>query len=394
MKKFHRILLGLWQPLLLYGLAIAALLFMLGYRLGHLPAGLSSTEVSTLSSSSTWHALLDNPLYAPQTILIRLLHLTGLGTIAVYRLASVFWAVITLGLFFGVLLQRFSKGIAILGTIMLASSTWFLITARSINPEIMQTGWIVLLTLGGWLRYGKGRVLPVLLAAVSLAALVYVPGLIWFILLGLTWRWRTIKQNLHATPGMVSLLAPLLFAILVAPLIFAISRNPHLGLTVLGVSWPLPGLQSLLHNLASVPLAFFGRAPLNPSHWLGRLALLDVFSMSMFALGAYSFYLRRQLSLTKVVVGIILLGWALVGFGAGITYTILLPAVYLIIAAGVNLMMEQWFAVFPRNPLARALGVVLLTVAVCSAIGYQGFRYYVAWQHAPETKAAYHQQIR
>lgn len=74
------------------------------------------------------------------------------------------------------------------------------------------------------------------------------------------------------------------------------------------------------------------------------------------------------------------------------TISIVLPFVYLLVAGGINFMIEQWFMVFPYNPFARNLAIVLIFVAI-GATGFFHFnRYYIAWPQAPATKNTYHIQ--
>jgi hypothetical protein len=72
---------------------------------------------------------------------------------------------------------------------------------------------------------------------------------------------------------------------------------------------------------------------------------------------------------------------------------LMLPFVYLIVAAGIGFMLQQWFRVFPRNPIARTLGASLITIAVISSSGYNLTHYFIAWAKAPETQSTFSRHL-
>lgn len=378
--------------MLLLILAVGGLLLLLGFRIWNMPAGLSPAEHDAIVASGSWRAILDNPLYAPHKIIQFVLQVASLRNIGVLRAVSVFWGFITVVLFFNVLRNWYNGQIAALGTLLFACSTWFLVTTRLATPEIMLSGIVALMAMGGWLRFSKARNAPLLLAIFITAAFCYIPGMVWFIAVALIWQRRSIRTALQESSPATSLFGALLFLLLISPLLVALIRMPEVGRSLIGLPQQLPPLTQIGHDLLAVPLALFVKAPYNPAHWLGRLPLLDVFTAIMFALGLYSFFYQRHLDRVKMVVGLLIAGSILIAVSGGaITYTILLPAVYVVIIEGISLMLQQWLTVFPRNPLARTIGVTLLITAVVASCYYQVNRYYVAWQHAPSTKQIYNQ---
>src|SRR5581483_2349251 len=100
MNRVRRFFMTIWQPMLLYSVATAALILLLSYRLGSLPAHLSNDELSAVHASQTWQSLLHNPLYAPHKITLLVLQRAGLTGQAALRSATVGWAVLILLLFF------------------------------------------------------------------------------------------------------------------------------------------------------------------------------------------------------------------------------------------------------------------------------------------------------
>lgn len=389
MIRVKHFVVEMWQPFLIYGALGGLILGLLAFRIGSLPQGLSSDEVAALSGSQSLKAIIDNPLFLPHKILLFGVNALGIHNLAVYRGISVFWGALTLILFYGVLRHWFTRRIAALGTFLCASSTWFLTISRLATPYVLWFGLVALLAIGGWLRFSRARVLPVLGAIALGSILLYVPGMVWFVAAAVIWQRRTIKQALLDSTPSLAALSVLLFLLLIAPLLYALVRAPALGRELLGIPSAVPNWHHILQNLGGAASALFCRAPLIPSYWLGRLPLLDIFTSTMFVLGLYSFYYQRQLDRVKTLLGAALVAGVLIALGNVLALTLLVPLVYMIVASGINLMLQQWLTVFPRNPLARIAGVSVLVIAISAAVGYQTGRYFVAWQHAPQTKNTY-----
>lgn len=90
-----------------------------------------------------------------------------------------------------------------------------------------------------------------------------------------------------------------------------------------------------------------------------------------------------------------MIGSALVGIVLGalgstvVAIVMLLPFAYCVIAAGIEYLLDVWFEVFPRNPVARSFGTVVVTTAIVFSGYYQLTRFFVVWPQVPETRAVY-----
>jgi hypothetical protein len=142
-------------------------------------------------------------------------------------------------------------------------------------------------------------------------------------------------------------------------------------------------------------LAPFFRSPLLPELHLGRLPLLDIFSTTMFLLGIYYYAVRftnrRSLILFSSFV-LLLLVIPLSPIYI-LSATILMPLIYICIISGIVELLKQWFSYFPRNPLARSLGVALVVIAIGFTSFYHLERYFIAWPNTPDTKNVYVVQL-
>jgi membrane protein YdbS with pleckstrin-like domain len=69
--------------------------------------------------------------------------------------------------------------------------------------------------------------------------------------------------------------------------------------------------------------------------------------------------------------------------------SLILPVVYLLIASGIAYMLHLWLKVFPANPVARSLGIIIIMLAVFLTSIYQTRSYFVAWRYNSETSEVF-----
>lgn len=112
----------------------------------------------------------------------------------------------------------------------------------------------------------------------------------------------------------------------------------------------------------------------------------------MVIIGVYAYAFRYKLDRTKLLAGIFIVGSLLVALGGGVTISFLMPFVYIVVAGGVALMLQQWSTVFPRNPVAKTLATTLMSIVVALVAFYHINHYFIAWPNAPETHSAFQQK--
>jgi membrane-bound ClpP family serine protease len=148
-----------------------------------------------------------------------------------------------------------------------------------------------------------------------------------------------------------------------------------------------------LKDFIELPVELVARGPVTPERWLGQTPILDIFTTTMVLLGLYLYFYKRALDRVKLIGICILFGFVMVSLNGVSWITLILPFICMLSTAGIGLMLQQWFTVFPRNPLAKVVGLAFLTLTISMASYYQVSRYFVAWAEAPETKAIYSQNV-
>ncbi len=377
-----------WQPCLWYGVLLAGFGALLWYKLGSLIGGYSVNEAAALHGSLSWRYILDHPVNAPFTAVGRLLLYVSDHGLFLMRLAAAVFGLAILSIFYWLVRHWHGERTAVIGTLLFGTSAWFLHTARLGTPDVLLFGILALTMCVVWLRR-KRSALAVILSMLVAAALLYVPGMIAIVIVGVIWQWRTIdrafKENLWAVS-----LGTLLALGMVAPLGFAIYQNPEIAKVIAGLpaqGWP--DVMVTLRNLAEVPISIFLRGPVNPQHWLGRLPLLDFFSMAMAALGAYLYVRHAKLGRVQLVAGVLVIGSVLISLGGAVSLTLIVPFLYLLAAVGIDFMLNRWYVVFPRNVIAQAVGTGLIVLAIIGTCWYSLRHYFRAWPQASATKAVF-----
>jgi hypothetical protein len=387
-KSVKLFFINIWGPAMGAVAGFALLVGLLAYKLQSLVPIFSPAEKLYLASTKTIGQIISNPLNAPHKLLELVMHYTNQSNIFTARLVSVAFAILAVGLFFYVLSKWYRLNIAILGTILFATSSWFLHYARTATPDILLTLLLAVIAYGVWIQKTKRSALVILFGAALAVSLVYIPGLVWFVLLGGIWQSKAITS--HIKNARLSFLPiTLLGSVILILLLQAIIRDPNLVKPLLGLPNQLPSVYDYFRHLINIPYQIFFRGAANPTMWLGRLPLLDLFAAAMCVLGIYAYSKKLRLDRTKIVFGILILGSLLAALRGPVSPIILTPFVYFLVVAGIAYMLELWYGVYPRNPLARILGYSLIVIAVFFASYYNLRSYFIAWPNAPATKKAY-----
>lgn len=378
-----------WQPITLFGLLLVFVAALLTYKLGTLLPGFSGSELHTYQGSLSFQHILHNPINAPFSVLGWAIVKTHLSHPLIYlRVISATLALGTVGTFCAILYYWHGKNTALLGTFLFCTSSWFLHTARGATPDVLMFGFFILVACGVWLRATNSPY--ALIAALLLCGvLLYVPGMASLIVLGLALNWRSLDRIFSRRLWSVTLGAILFLAIL-APLGWDLYHTPMLAKTLFGLptqGWPTPF--TLLRNFLEVPVRIFIYGQSNPAAWLDHLAVLSVFETVMFLFGCYAYLHHFGLRRSKLMLLIFMVGSLVIGLGGETSLSLLLPFVYLVVAAGVDYMLGQWFKVFPRNPIAQTVGVVSFLIVVLLGMTYQTRQYFVAWPQNDTTQAVF-----
>lgn len=386
-----------WLPLTSLLVFTALVGLLLGVKL------VALTQFKLSANEAVWYqhliqrdlglrTILHNPINLPFQLMIYGLEKLHISSMLALRTVGALFGALTIGAFYLLLKNWHTRRVAILGTVLFACSAWTLHISRLATPEILLMLPMVLILCATWLEVSYKRKWTLLLCLLASMLLMYIPGMAVFVIVGIVWQARRLYDELRQTPLWFVVPWLLLGVLLLVPLIWMAATEPKNIITWLGLpqTWPAP--RQLGVNLLSAPKQLAIHGPNDPARWLGGLPLLDLFTGLMFILGIYAYAFRFRLDRTKLLAGIFGAGTVLIALGGSVTISFLMPFVYIVVAGGITLMLQQWATVFPRNPFAKTLATTLMSIVVLMAAFYNLNHYFIAWPNAPETRQSFSQR--
>lgn len=362
---------------------------VLFWRLGSLLPGYSAAEVAAHQRALDLHGMLTDPVNLPFTALSRVFLEINTRSLFLGRVTAALCGLAVVFLFYWLIQHWHGHRIAFLTTVLFACSTAFLLPARLGVADVLLFGLFVLVVYGVWLKDHMSVKWSLPLGLMFASLLVYVPGMVWFLLAGIIWQWQTIAQKLWRTPLWLTTLTVLPTLALLFPLGWSIAKHPKLAETFIGLPQPFPSPGDILHNLLAVPRdLFYAHSSSLTGGGVTSLMTLDVLGIVLFIFGIYLYCKHLRLSRTLFLLGIAIVGSILIGLGS-MPIGVLLPFVFVVIAAGMAYFLDQWLSVFPRNIFARSTGIALLSIVIALSCIYNLRRYFVALPNIAQVKTTY-----
>lgn len=371
-----------WRYIIGYSLLIAiiasVLLIAFFFVPGELRQGEMDAAVKSVSLSYKYispEMVIDFPYHVLQRMTIDLL---GFSTLTI-KLPSLILGMLTAVGFFFLVKLWFRSNVAIFATILAATSTQFIFMSQDGTPTIMYTFLSVWLLLAGTMvtRQKIFGTLWKVLVCVLTATLLYSPLGVYLVIAVLTTmifhpHIRFIVRRLQPTKVGLAIILGLAA---ITPLLYASVTDSSVGLTILGIP---PGDIQLKSNLMVVIKDVFGFSVESSSHYLRPFYSLGAFLL--IAVGTYKLLTQKYTARSYII---IVWGLLLVPFIVMVPSHI--HSVYVIfsmlIALGIATLIADWYKLFPRNPYARVIGLVPLTIIVVGIVVSGVMRYMNNYQY-------------
>jgi len=373
------------------GLAVIGLLLIAGL---YVPGGLTKGEMeSTVISSGLSLETFDSAaiINLPYHLLQRLsFEIFGINNLSI-KLPSLILATATIiGIL--LLLRRWFRGnVALLTTVLVVTTGQLLFIAQSGTPSIMYiftSVWILLTALlisrrvvwsGGW------KAVLFIVAAISL----YTPLSIYILLallsaVALHPHLRYLVRRLSKVKvGLAALCA----LVLAAPLIYAIIKQPHIGLTLLGVPETQPNLWDNGIKILQQYLDFITPSSgelITPIYGLGPMLLV--------ILGALRLVTTKYTARSYIISAWVILLLPVVLINPNFVSVTFVPVV-LLMAMGIDILLGNWYKLFPRNPYARVVGLVPLAILIGGMVVSGIDRYAYGYHYDPQTTSHFSRDL-
>jgi len=374
------------------GVAVfTGLAYLLVHHLASITGGnYAPNEVQSLAGHPSWHSIWNNPLSAPYFALLRLVHY-GSTTPFYNRLAGATLGIVAISFIYFVLLRWVGWRVATLGTILFGTSGALLHTARTVSPSIMQL--LTVAFLLAWYAWSHKQPKPRHLLIGTLAAyvLTYTPGVVLLVILAgvlnrqslrLSWLQANKWQRMLVVAGGVILLAPLGYHLA--------THGLHDLLLWLGYGLPVAvsGVMDFVRGLWQTPLHLFVRSGSDGTFGMAHQAIINAPVGFLALLGTYVAVSRFHEGRWRFLILLLVSCWLLAALD-GIAERAIAPLVYILAVVGIAYLLSDWYRVFPRNPIARSAGLLLIVAVVAISSWYELRSYFVAWPHNSATRATF-----
>lgn len=387
MEKIRLALSDYWQFLLLSAIAAVSLAVLYTFRLGTLThQRLGSTEITSHNNDLDWRTIVINPINAPYKFFDYIFIHLNYHSPTYARLSAVLFALIAIGSFYFIMYRWHGTRCAVLATILFATSGWLLHVGRlATGSSLLVAVPLALILFASWLAKTENHSRALLFITLAGGLALFTPGAIWFLIATLALYIRPISNHIYRSKlweKAVSLIALGYFALI---LTYVLIRSPGLVKSWLEIPNSLPQPMTALYHWLDTGIFLFVRGPSDAALWLAHVPILDLFTSLMCLIGIY-FYATHIKNQRSQLLGLFLLiGSLLVALQGAYAMSYVVPVVYLLAGTGLTYFLRQWLKIFPRNPIARGVGISLICLVVLAAAAYHVSSYFVAWRYSPST---------
>lgn len=386
-----------WRYYIGYSLSALLLIVFLLFIGFNVPGGLSDREMQSVVTSTSLGvgqpetlAIPNAPYYIVQKISLEIF---GVTNVSIKLPSLIFSFIASIG---AVLLLRrwFRPSVALLATLLMITAVDFLFLAQNGTPEIMYIMWSV------WLLYAATQVtnkdakypkfwkfLFFAIAGLSL----YSPLSLYLLvaIVGAALIHPHVRFIIRQISPASFLTYGILFLTLMAPLAYLTSLRPELVLELLGkpASWPpdiMANIATLFHRYIDFINPSSGEL-LTPAFEPGRLILLGigVWQLARTHHNARSYTIAAWLLLLSPIL-------IISPEYSSITFVPFL----IVMASGIYFIIRSWYDLFPRNPYARATGLLPLVVLVGVLVLSSVDRYIYGYRYDPDTSSHFSQDTK
>lgn len=273
----------------------------------------------------------------------------------------------------------YKANVGVLASLIAVTTGQFLFIAQDGTPNILYLFWSVwLLLLANQIyRQQKFRMIKKIMIGIIAALSMYTPLSIYVlvalfsaIILHPHLRY-IIKQ--FSIPKVI--FGTIMSLLILSPLFLAISKDPNLGLSMIGVSTNWPDLGANFSDLAA---QYFGFA--KPGGTTIMTPFFELGSMLIIAVGIVNVIQTKSTAKSYIIALWVICLTPVIILNPSYTSITFLPLV-LLLSSGINKIIGYWYRLFPLNPYARATGlvpiVILVSVLVLSGADrfMNGYRY-------------------
>lgn len=353
-----------------------------------IPGGLDQNEQASALKSASLNLsspesllVIDLPYHALQKISITLL---GLSSFSI-KLPSVILAVLSIAGLVLVYRRWFSRNISVAAAATVASFTSFIYAAQYGTPDIMHIFWPVLTLLLLTLIPEKNYIGLTAAVLAGLAAGLSVMTPIGTLpLMALATGGLLHPHIRHVIRTRVDMRKRIVlgvsFIVGLAPTLLMLITRPDTGLALIFKD-SFSG--SLLESAKESSMRFLDFTGVYSNIAESIVPVFTLATLSICIVGYYALLKKRHTTQHYILTAwLILLVPAVLFAIENITYILLVPFA-LLLAAGIQFILRQWYRLFPQNPYARVFGLLPVTVLILGITTLGILRYAYSYTYHP-----------
>ena len=373
------------------GIAVVALLIVMGL---YVPGGLTNREINSVVQSASLSIDTFDPasvINLPYLVLQRLsIEAFGISNLSIKLPSLLLAAASMIGIL--LLLRRWFQGnVALLTTIIVITTGQLLFIAQSGTASIMyvfSSVWLLLTALFVSRRVKWRTLWKIVLFAIAAISL-YTPLSI-YILIALTSavvlhpHLRYLVRRLSKVKVLIASTCAL---ILLIPLIYSVAKDPHIILTLMGIPSSMPNLWV---NFVKVLNQYFNF--ISPTNGEFATPVYGLGPMLLVVLGALRLVTTKYTARSYIITIWTILILPVIVINPGFISVTFVPIV-LLMAMGIEILLGNWYKLFPRNPYARIAGLVPLAILIGGMVFSGGQRAIQGHRYAPESTTVFNQDL-
>ncbi|HSX47692.1 MAG TPA: hypothetical protein VLF63_02870 [Patescibacteria group bacterium] len=369
-------------------------MFLLLINLGSLTGGISSNELSIGTAKYGWHGIYRSPIYLPVDLIRSVLNAFINHSQFLFRIPSVIFGFLSLVFYSLIVFFWHGKRTAFLATLIFGCSAFFLHISRLATNDILYF-WGMLTIILNHILYSKYNdyLSITFLNYFIWGLLLTVPGFIFIVLLDVFWQRELVisswEQNKEIWFRVICILALIIWL----PLIVKYLLNLNDLKIYFGLPSHFSNFAHILKNFIAVPIHLFIRGPEFPELWLSKLPVLDIFSLVMSITGIMFYFQNFKNNRSKWLASLFLLSVILIGLGGAVSFSLIVPLAYLSLSTGIAYLIHVWLKIFPSNPLAKNIGLGIVSLAVVLSCIYNVKSYFVVWRNNEITKQTFSKHV-
>jgi 4-amino-4-deoxy-L-arabinose transferase-like glycosyltransferase len=375
--------------------AIGLLLWRLSSQTnGNVNAAELVTKQQLYIDSPWWKSI--SYLYGPYYVLLHGTYAIARNTWSL-RLTSVIIGVLAIIAVYWLASSWHGYKIGLLAAGICLTSFGFLALSREATPVSSQLLLAIALVVAVDLVHRLPGFVALLVLTVFLIGALYIPGGVWLSLIALWITYKPIKTAFGELSSKLRLSVIGIGLLLLMPIANFLIRFASIAQLKTWLGYGLTDNIHAFHEFLSrfihTPLDLFVHSYSDGTFIsLGHLPVLPITYTALILIGILTYAMRFTNWRWQSVIILLAATWLLSGFGL-ISPLSLIPLLSVCAATGLAYMLKEWFDVFPRNHIARAVGLIVM-IGVLSISGFYGIRtYIVAWSNNPQVKASYNNRL-